>query len=333
MSGGHTARDRLERLLHVLPAASRPEGAPLTELARTLATSEDRILEDIEEVTARNFYHPGGWPDDVQIFVESGRVKVERADGFERPARLSSAETLCLALGLRGHTASSRVPAPEVRERLLDRAERYLAHEVPYEDGAPTVAAPEREPDPEGIREVLLTAARERTPCALSYVKAGARDASTRVVHPYVLAYGEGAWYAVGHCTLEDDIRVFRTDRVLAAELAEGRFEIPADFDPDRYLDGGRIFHARDEREVRVWYSARIARWIRERASSSSDAVEHREDGSLVVRHRVADPHWAVSHALQYGAEAEILEPADIRALVGEVADELSRRRGGARPS
>lgn len=330
MTDGRTAQARLLRLLHVLPAASRPGGARLADLAGALGTSEARILEDVEQVTARNFYHPGGWLDDVQIQIEPGSVKVTRADGFERPSRLTPEEALCLTLALRGTAASAHVPSRMVRERLLDRAERYLTHRAWAGHEAPTVAAPDRSPDPEGIREVLMAAARDRRPCALSYVKAGAGDATLRVVHPYVLAYGEGSWYAVGHCTVEGEVRVFRTDRILAADLADGQFAVPDDFDAARYIDGGRVYRAQDEREVRVRYSPTIARWIRERAEWASDMVEHVEDGSLVVRHRVADPHWAVSHALQYGADAEVLEPEDVRGMVLEVARKLFRSGSAA---
>lgn len=320
MTEGRTAQDRLLRLLHVLPAAARPGGARLADLAAELDVPETRILQDLQEVTERNFYHPGGWLDDVQILLQADRVEVSRADGFERPTRLTPEETLCLALALRGSTASTHVNAPLARDRLLDRAEGYLAHRDWPGDGAPAIAAPDRHPDPEGIREVLLAGARDRRPCAISYVKPGAREEKVRVVHPYAIAYGEGAWYAVGHCTLEEGIRVFRIDRMVAADLADGRFDVPAEFDPGSYVEGGRVFHTEREREVCVRYSPRIARWIRERAFWTEAAVEDGEDGSLIVRHRVADPRWAVSHALQYGADAEILEPDDVRALAMEVA-------------
>lgn len=319
MPEGRTAQDRLERLLHVLPAASRPEGAPLAGLAAALGASEARILEDIQEVTARNYYHAGGWLDDVQIYYDAERVKVSRADGFERPTRLAPEEILCLALALRGTAASARVPSSAVRERLLDRAEGYLAHRSWEGADAPPLASPDRDADPEGIREVLMTAARDRRPCALMYVKPGADDATLRVVHPYVMAYGEGTWYAVGHCTVEEAIRIFRTDRIMAADLATGTFEVPDDFDAAAYVDGGRIFGGPAEAEVRVRYSPRIARWIRERATWTSEAVEDEPDGSLVIRHRVADPHWAVSHTLQYGADAEILGPHEARSLALEI--------------
>lgn len=323
MTDGRTAQDRLERLLHVLPAAGREGGARLADLARDLQATESRILEDLEEVTARNFYHPGGWLDDVQILLQADRVTVSRADGFERPTRLTPDETLCLTLALRGFPAHARLRAPTARERLLDRAEGYLANRASDGSPEPPIVAPDREPDPEGIREVLLCAARDRRPCAIAYVKSGADDARLRVVHPYAIAYGEGAWYAIAHCTVEDGVRVFRTDRILAADVTDGAFDVPEGFDPSAFVSGGRVFHAYQGRDVAIRYSATIARWIRERASWTGDPLEEQPDGSVVVRHRVADPQWAVSHAFQYGAEAEILEPRDVRALAADLARRL----------
>jgi predicted DNA-binding transcriptional regulator YafY len=40
---------------------------------------------------------------------------------------------------------------------------------------------------------------------------------------------------------------------------------------------------------------------------------ELQQDGSYVVEHPVADVQWAVRHVLQYGPEAEVLEPAELR--------------------
>ncbi|HUF74704.1 MAG TPA: WYL domain-containing protein [Longimicrobiales bacterium] len=326
MSEGRTAPARLGRLLHVLPAASRPDGATLSELARALGASEERILEDLEEVTARAYYHPGGWPDDVQILVQSGRVRVLHAAGLDRPVKLSPLETLCLALALRGTAASAVLAAEREREDLLRRVESHLAA-FAWEGGDTRLAAPERTPDPEGLRELMIGAVGDRRACAIHYVKPGATDGSVRVVHPYGMAYAEGHWYAVAHCTVEDDVRVFRLDRILAADVTERLFELPVGFQVEEYVKNGRVYHAQADRPLRVRYSARIARWIRERAEWESAVAEELEDGSVVLSHRAADPWWAVTQALQYGAEAEILEPADVRALVAQVAEELA---GGA---
>jgi len=68
---------------------------------------------------------------------------------------------------------------------------------------------------------------------------------------------------------------------------------------------------------MRVRYSPRIARWIAER-----EGRELEPDGSLTMEHPLADIQWGVRHVLQYGPDAEVLEPADVR-------DELTRRLAG----
>ncbi len=325
MDDDRTAEARLQRLLYVLPAAMREGGAGLKDLADALGTSTQRIVEDLEELTSRVYYRPGGWPDDVQILLDTDRVRVVRAAGFERPVRLNHEETLCLALALRGATAAAHVTDADARSALLRRAETHLGRTVGA--AADRMATPDRDPDLEGIRETLIVAARERRACAIWYVKAGASDGSVRVVHPYAIAYAEGSWYAVAHCTSEKEIRVFRLDRVLAADFADETFDVPYDFDVEDFVQGGRVFHAgpnQEVREVRVRYSPRIARWVRERSRWEPERLEEAADGSVFVRHDVADPHWAVGHTLLHGAEAEVVGPAEIRALVRDVARELA---------
>ena len=59
---------------------------------------------------------------------------------------------------------------------------------------------------------------------------------------------------------------------------------------------------------MRVRYSPRIARWIAEREGVQPDA-----DGSLTLDHPLLDVQWGVRHVLQYGPDAEVLEPNDVR--------------------
>ncbi len=326
MPDGIRAEDRLERLLHVLPAAAREGGAPLKDLAGALETTEKRILEDLELVTARAYYHPGGWPDDVSILLEGGRVRVYHASGLERPMRLSPKETLCLALALRGTGAASHVADAERRSSLLRRAEQHLGCSPVDETGAPLrdpVLAEDQVPDPAGIRETVFAAARDRRACAIVYAKASATDMDARLIHPYAILHAEGAWYVVGWCAVKEGMRVFRMDRILEAADSDATFEVPADFDPSDWLDAHRVYRAACDMEVKVRYSPRIARWVRERADGWPGGWEEERDGSVVVCHHVADPHWVVTHALTYGPEAEILEPEEVRSLLLEVVERL----------
>jgi predicted DNA-binding transcriptional regulator YafY len=126
-----------------------------------------------------------------------------------------------------------------------------------------------------------------------------------------VLVAASGRWYVLARCRRSAEVRAFRLDRIVALTLGEERFEVPEDFDPRSHLSEGRVFRAEEEIEVRVRYSARIARWIVEKGPA-----EPAEDGSVQVRHRVADPRWVVRHVLQYGADAEVIAPPELRALV-----------------
>jgi len=322
VTDGRTAEASLERLLHVLPAAGRDGGASLSELATTLGTSRERVLEDLDQLTERVYYHPGGWPDDVQILIEPDRVHVLHASGFSRPPRLSAKETLCLALALRGTAASSHLPDPMVRQSLLKRAEAYLANAP--ESPEPALVVADYAPDESEHRETLLRAARDRVACGIMYLKPHARDAEGRLIYPYALVHAEGAWYAVAHCCVRDAVRAFRVDRVLEAAPSDTTFEVPEDFDVQQYVEKGRLYSADRDIEVRIRYSSRIAPWIRERATFGMISMSEEPDGSIVLHHRVSDPHWAVGQVLQYGAEAEVLGPEDLRDMVRDVALKLA---------
>ena len=62
-----------------------------------------------------------------------------------------------------------------------------------------------------------------------------------------------------------------------------------------------------------------MARWIAEREGLAQEA-----DGSLVVEYPLADEEWALRHVLQYGAEAEVLAPVEVRTRVRERVQQMT---------
>lgn len=318
------AEDRLSRILYLLPVAGRKGGVTIAELAAALGVGEREIMADIAELTAREDYLPGGSVPDIQVWIEQDRIHAWTTGGFKRPVRLSPRETLALGLGLRALAAEAE---PARRAELLALATRLEASlaapvvepEVPM-DRALSFAGFDLDTDDEDLLSIIVDAARARRVCRVRYLKAGAAAPEERVLHPYHLVHAEGRWYLLAHSVERAGVRIFRIDRILAAVPLDERFEVPDDFDPARYVaEGGRLFSAEGDIEVVVRYSPRIARWIEERVS-----CEARSDGSVVVRHRVADPRWIVRHVLQYGADAEVLEPVEVRGMVGEAARRLA---------
>ena len=72
------------------------------------------------------------------------------------------------------------------------------------------------------------------------------------------------------------------------------------------------LLHADEVVTANVAFSPRIARWLEERYPDGREAA----DGRYVVTFKVADPAWFVREVLQYGAEAEVLEPEGLREAV-----------------
>ena len=96
-----TAESQLDRILHILPLASREGGASYGELAESLDVSRDQVVRDVEEITAREYYHPAGSANDIRIGLVEEKVTVWSGGQFQRPVRLTLREAAALHLGFR----------------------------------------------------------------------------------------------------------------------------------------------------------------------------------------------------------------------------------------
>lgn len=320
MAKRDTAEQQLERVLYLLPAAARECGARFEELERALGVPAKRVIKDLTEVADRAYYHgPGGAPE-TQILIEQDGVRLLSRGEFRRPPRLAPREAVALGLGLRA-LAAEAADDPSRRERLLalaGRLERDLAY-API--SGPDVLA-DRGADGAGIRAAIQDASRQKRRCRIGYLKAPAAEPEEREIAPYALVFA-GPWcYVLAHCARRQAIRRFRVDRVLAVEILDEVFEFPEGFRPADHIGEAGVFVASDPIVVSVRYSPRIARWIRERTPEA----EEQADGSVVVRHEVADPAWLVRHVLQYGPDAEVVSPPEVRSMVAATVGRLLAR-------
>lgn len=317
-----TAAERLERVLYVIAAASGKAGRSLAELAEALGVEPAQVARDIEEVVAREYYLTPGPIDSFEIRYDGRRVQFRTTGEFRRPVRLSPLEALALGLGFRV-LAAGTAGSPERREELLAFARRLegAVASTPPDELLKRFAVDDGTSGDGSVRDVLRRAAKARRRCRIVYLSSGRTRPEDRVVCPYLLGFANGAWYLIAHCTKREDVRLFRLDRVVEAEVVDGTFEVPEDFDPGAYIAGGRLYRAGEEVEAVVRYSARIARFARERGP-----VEEQDDGSVVVRLRVSDPSWLVRHVLMHAPDAEVVEPAELRAAVARAAERVLGR-------
>jgi proteasome accessory factor C len=325
-----TAAERLHRLLYALPAAAREGGVPVDALAQRFGIDAAEVLRDLEEATAASYHRPAGSADPFSILIEAGQagavVEVQTTGEFERPVRLTPKESLTLVLGLRAMAADVEQEQRDGVLELAKRMERELGSSLVHAERErshgskvqPAEDAHDGALDPDAV---LAAAAERRCCCAIRYIKPGGAP-EDRTIEPWRLVSSAGRSYVLARDVAADDLRLFRTDRVLAAETVEGEsFEVPEDFDVSEHLKDGRAFFAREVETVTVRYAEPAARWVAE-----SLGTPRGEDGSVTFEHAVADRTWLVRRVLSYGGAAVVVAPEEIRREVAVRAERVAGR-------
>ncbi|HYW30031.1 MAG TPA: WYL domain-containing protein, partial [Gemmatimonas sp.] len=172
----------------------------------------------------------------------------------------------------------------------------------------------------EAMLEAIAGGLHDRQKVRIVYRKSGGTEADSRVVRPYQLQLSNGMLYLLAYCDRESGVRHFRFDRIEEAYRIDEPFERPADFSAAQVMEDGRVFHRAGAACMRVHYSPAIARWIAEREGRTVAS-----DGSLVMEHPLADGEWALRHLMQYGGDAEVLEPQEAREAMLERLQEMER--------
>ncbi|WP_305047110.1 helix-turn-helix transcriptional regulator [Geoalkalibacter sp.] len=82
------------------------------------------------------------------------------------------------------------------------------------------------------------------------------------------------------------------------------------------------IFQGEDLQTVTLRFSPHRARWVSRELWHPCQQIQREADGALLMQLVVADFREIKLRILQYGAEVEVLEPAELRA---EIRDEIAR--------
>ncbi|MBD5634234.1 MAG: WYL domain-containing protein, partial [Candidatus Eremiobacteraeota bacterium] len=169
--------------------------------------------------------------------------------------------------------------------------------------------------------EMLQKALRDRQSVRFSYVdKAG--KPSERHVDVYGFVVSGGRVYAVAHDRSRGARRVFAVDNIKDVKIAAQRYTLPDDFDIEAFAAASvsGIMSSGDVTSVTVRYSAVIARAARADRVVRDRTIRESADGGVEIDYVVADPSEFVRWCMKWGAEAEIVAPAEVRAAAASLA-------------
>jgi proteasome accessory factor C len=312
------ASDRLRRLLVIVPYLVQHPGTELAEVTRLFGISEKDLVFDLNLLFMSGLppYGPG---DLIGVDIQDGRVWIDMADYFGRPLRLTRGEAL--ALYLRG-TALAATPglreATALQTALAKLSEELgpeTLGELPLRVEADAGAAPTE------TLEVLRRAVTDHERLRIRYYSHSSAETRTREIDPEEVFFAIGNWYVAAWDHLSNEERLFRADRVRSAEPTGERFE------PRGLPGAGRPLYSPTPRDVGIRLSLKpAARWVAE--YYEIDSQVERGDGGLEVVLPASRLEWVARLLLRLSGEAEVLEPAELKDRVRELARRTRERYG-----
>ncbi len=148
-------------------------------------------------------------------------------------------------------------------------------------------------------------------------------DVTSRDVEPLGVVYYGGAWYVIAWCRLRQDVRHFRTNRIIQLDVLEESFPPRQDFSLAEHLE--REAGDQERFPARVWFSDDVVE--RARRESCATLVEIvRRDGGAEYEMFTFSLQWLAKWLLSFGAEAEAIGPDELRDAVRVHAEEILRR-------
>ncbi len=136
-------------------------------------------------------------------------------------------------------------------------------------------------------------------------------------LNPYLITYGK-TWYVIGYADLYHEIRTFKLGRIQKTENTGLTFIPPTDFNLEKYLGNAWYMipeHGPDY-DVVIHFSKKVACNVTEICWHRTQKIRNLPDGRVEIRFRVSGLAEILYWILGYGAEAEVIEPEELRQLV-----------------
>jgi proteasome accessory factor B len=176
------------------------------------------------------------------------------------------------------------------------------------------------------IIRALNRAIRHQLTVRITHKPPKAPEARTRSVDPYRLWYAGGGLYLVAYDHAKEAIRTFAIERISGVSTTNQRFTVKDDFDFEAFQRTAFPVHGGEPQLVRIRFSPDQAPYVVERHWHDSQKFDTQEDGSVIMEIQVGSL-WEVKRWLVgWGADAEVIAPAELRNAIEDDCSELASR-------
>ncbi len=312
------SKERLLRLLRLIDLIQARPGISAPDLAEACEVSERTIYRDLELLAEAGFPIVNEGYGKGYRFI--GSFAIYPMDLTEEEALAFSMipvwlERLGEQLSPAWRRAYEKVLSAHAKEKknaltFLDRLQEVI------QLGKPHYAPETRNLFPDIFRAIV----NQKTIEAL-YHSQGRNETRWRRIDPYQLLPREYRLYLVGFCHDNQEFRTFRLSRFHEVKVLDECFE-RRPFNIYEYMRGTWSIE-RGQEEIRfvVRFSPEAARYVLEEELFLKPKFEEQEDGSVLMKVTVNSSGEFLRWLYGYGADAEILEPAEYRRRMRETLE------------
>lgn len=318
---------KLPRLLRLASAVKTDPWQTVAGLCRSLGIAKAQFYRDKKDLEAAGFVFKYSRPQ--------SRFLVEK-DPYLPIYDLTLTETFALTMAVRQLSAAGdfilTYDALEALKKIVANAQgvqRDLLVECLHD----SVLQKGFGCQPQ-ILDDLHKALREQRRIVIGYTPSAAEVAKEYTLDPYQIYFKRRALYLDACHPEAGAYRVFRVNRIAEVRPTGMHFTRHSDYNfAQRHRHSFSVFVGDTVQRVRVRFSKRIAPFIREACWHHSQQLSEELDGSLLFEVEVNEPREVGWWVLQWGPEAEVLEPESLRQELRETAQQLTALYAGAKVS
>ena len=134
---------------------------------------------------------------------------------------------------------------------------------------------------------------------------------SERVVHPYKLVYKARAWYLQAFCTVRQDWRTFRCNRILDLQILNESF-------PHREFPKSAESYEGKADQITLRFPKEMTYRVYDEFDETQ--IQRQDNGDLIVSARMSADKWLVWFLLSFGTQVDVLSPAHLKNALAQQA-------------
>jgi predicted DNA-binding transcriptional regulator YafY len=311
----------LVKMLKAVDFLARPGGATIEELGEELEVERRtayRIRETLEELNFPLYEDSSGNDGKKRYrFQNSYLKKLPNLSIPELNLTISEAIALYFIRGnsrlFRGTDIERKIESAFIKldafmpEGLADRLDKVKTLFVP------TVKFAKDYKDKGVIINSLTGAMLRQQTCLVEYHSFHDDKIRNFRIDPLRFFERDGGLYLFVNATTFGQIRVLAVERIIKLTVSEVLFEYPEKFDPDSLLDGAFSIIYDEPFEVKISFSPKIARYIKERTWAKNQNIIENNDGTVILELKTSGWRDVKKWVLSFGADALVIEPESLR--------------------